>query len=241
MSIQKTVPNYLRHQPSPYTNIINETMALIPDAAALGIYVYLLSKPENWEIHITELMRRFNKGRDYIASKLKILKEIGLYKVQSIRDSSGKILHWETVLYKYIPNQITENPESGKEANSQITENPESGKTRFWETPPPNKERALVIKDVNKKAFKSSCISKPEKPKQTRQSMRAENEQKHHWHANAKVCEPVTKDEVVCVSCKRPTTQCGCYGVEPPRMPKEIAKMFTQAALAKLGKAASPN
>jgi len=87
---------------------------------------------------------------------------------------------------------------------------------------------------------KSSCETaspkaKSRKPK-TRKDYKEENEAKPHWHKNAKVCEPVTQDPVICGSCRRPQQHCGCYGEPAPRLPKEIAQAFSKAALARLGR-----
>jgi len=143
MSIIKNTPNFLKHTGFSFTTIINQMMDLIPDAGALGIYCYLSSKPENWEICQVELQRRFGVGRDYIQNKIAILKEVGAIKIQSIRDEKGKITHWETQLVncldveninkKLSTDQITENPYSGCEKSrilkNQILDNPEAGKT----------------------------------------------------------------------------------------------------------------
>lgn len=135
MSVLKNTSNFLKHSGLSFTTIINETMALIPDDGALGIYCYLMSKPENWNICNVHLQNRFNKGRDYIQKKMTILKSIGAVKTEAIKDEKGKVLYWETTLCNIVQSHNTENPDSGESypqstiLKTQILDFPESGKT----------------------------------------------------------------------------------------------------------------
>ena len=143
MSVKKNTPNFLKHSGLSFTTIINQTMDLIKDDGALGIYCYLSSKPQNWEICQIHLANRFGKGRDYIRNKIKILKNAGLIKTESIRDEKGHIIRWETSLLNCLETQITENTYSGElSTDNQITEIPTSGENKFLEN------QALVIKDI---------------------------------------------------------------------------------------------
>jgi hypothetical protein len=150
MSVQKNTSNFLKHSGLSFTTIINETMAMIPDDGALGIYCYLASKPENWNICNVHLQNRFNKGRDYIQKKMSILKSIGAIKTEAIKDEKGKVLYWETSLCNVIQNHNTENPYSGQSypqstiLKTHILEKPESGKTGT------SNKRSLQIKEKAK-------------------------------------------------------------------------------------------
>ena len=137
--IEKNAPNFLKKSGLSFTILINETLDCIKDAAALGIYIYLSSKPEDWIIREKDLMNRFDVGRDFIRSKMKILKEIGLMEVIAHRDSGGHIVKWETIIH----NQITEKPSSGVH---QITENPTSGETHLLANPTHTKKRKILKK-----------------------------------------------------------------------------------------------
>ncbi len=151
MSVKKNTSNFLKHSGLSFTTIINETMDLITDDGALGIYCYLSSKPENWNICNVHLQNRFNKGRDYIQKKMHLLKKIGAIKTTAIKDDKGKILYWETTLDNVIKTQNTENPYSGKSypqstiLKTQILEKPESGKTGT------SNNRKIQIKERSKK------------------------------------------------------------------------------------------
>jgi hypothetical protein len=143
MAIKKNAPNYLKISKQPFTTLINKTIDLIPDPAAIGIYVYLASKQTDWVIQEKDLMNRFGVGRDYIRSRMKVLKEVGLLIKQAVRNDKGQILHWETILL----NQITENTSPGN--NDYITENPPSGKPRHLDNPTHIKKRSREINNSN--------------------------------------------------------------------------------------------
>lgn len=144
MSIQKNVPNLLKHSGFSFTTILNKTIEVIEDPAALGIYVYLASKPMDWKISETNLRNRFNKGGDFIRSRLAYLKKLGLLKSIAIRDEKQRILRWETVLYSEI--QKGENPTTGEV-------------THVENTPPFTNKRIKKIKDL----YKEKVIS-PQTP-----------------------------------------------------------------------------
>lgn len=122
MSIEKCNPSrsYLKHEKEePYTKNYNETINAITDCAALGIYIYLSSKPENWEINVKQLMNHFSKGRDFIKSKLKYLRQIGALSTNDVRDEKGKFVSRHTTLHKRVSSTVLkiqplDNPDSGE-------------------------------------------------------------------------------------------------------------------------------
>lgn len=131
-------------------------------------------------------------------------------------------------------NWYTLTDESHKLLNLPIWEKPQmdSGKipNAFGENPEP-------IADINTDSkavkIKSSCDEPPKKPKEkpkTKTRKDHNNEVKHPWHSNAKVCEPITQDATICEDCKRPshTGSCSNNGL----MPKELRKLFAGKALA---------
>ncbi|MDP8268835.1 MAG: hypothetical protein P9L97_08925 [Candidatus Tenebribacter davisii] len=145
MSIEKA--SYLKHKGNvePYTRVWNKTIEAIPNDSALGIYLYLASKPEDWIVQEQDIMKRFKRGRDYVRKCLNILKEAKLYNKRSVRDEKGHITHWETELYSQVP----ENPSCGEH---QVPENPTSGKTHLLVNPTHTKERNIQIKEKDTNA-----------------------------------------------------------------------------------------
>lgn len=123
MAIEKNTPNYLIHEQLPFTTLINDTIKIITDCSALGIYVYLASKPEKWNICIQHLMNHFGKGRDFIMSKLKYLRSLNALEVINERDEKGKFISRQTILRRSIKPTVlktpsVDNPECGQNDTS---------------------------------------------------------------------------------------------------------------------------
>jgi len=143
MSIIKNTPHILKHCGSPFTTFLNKTLDAIKDPGALGIYVYLASKPSYWEISETNLQNRFEKGRDYIRARLSELKLMGLIKTVAIKDKLGRVTRWETTLYNEVQptyTHVPENPSSGE--NSTLL------KIHILEKPPTTNNRSKQIKET---------------------------------------------------------------------------------------------
>lgn len=179
MSIIKNTPHYLKHSGSFFTTILNKTIEAIEDPAALGIYLYLASKPDNWEISETNLKNRFKRGGDFIRARMAELKRIGLLKSVAIKNAKGQVIRWETVLYNEM--QPVE-PKSTKGKNHN-TENPPSGDNTHVEDPPTTNKRDLKIKDINNHTHSVECDLFLESEQQRKALMlrdRAEKNEKCH-------------------------------------------------------------
>lgn len=101
--IEKNIPSNLINSKIQFTTIINNTLCGINDAAALGMYCYLASKPSNFNINETHLSNKFSLGRDLCRKKLSYLKKIGAIETKFIRGESGKIKCWQTTLKVSLP------------------------------------------------------------------------------------------------------------------------------------------
>lgn len=153
MSIIKNTPNYLKHSQSSFTTILNKTIEAITDPAALGIYIYLASKPDDWEISVTNLKNRFNRGGDFIRARMAELKKIGILKSASIKNEKGQVTRWETILYNEIQPVETKTTIS----KNQNTENPPSGESTHLVDPHTTNKRDLEIKDINNHTHSVEC------------------------------------------------------------------------------------
>jgi hypothetical protein len=154
MTIAKNLPNTLNHIGSGFTVILNETIDVIPTKGALGIYLYLSRKPQDWIIREKDLQNRFSCGRDSIRSDLKVLHDVGLYDKQAIRDESGKIAKWVTNLYNSVKsnpqsNQICEENKSKLVKDHHITEKPQCGFHDMSQNPPHTNERSITNEKIN--------------------------------------------------------------------------------------------
>ncbi len=153
MSIVKNTPHYLKHSGSFFTTIINKTIESIQDPAALGIYLYLASKPDDWQISETNLKNRFKKGTDFIRQRMAELKKIGLLQSVAYKNEKGQVTRWETVLYNE-PQPIKKEASEGKNHN---VENPASGKPTIVEKPPTTNKGSKQKKDINNHTHSVEC------------------------------------------------------------------------------------
>lgn len=144
MSIRKNIPEYLKHSKKSFTTVQNKTIDAIKDPATLGVYVYLTSKPDDWEISETNLMNRFGKCRDFIRARMADLRNLGLLESVAVKSDKGKILYWEKVLHEEVQAHLIK-PEDGK---TTVLENQDTGKTRSMVKPPTTNKR-----DQQKKEF----------------------------------------------------------------------------------------
>ena len=67
--------------------------------AARGLLGYLLAKPDDWQLRVSDLCRRGDLGRDGVHSLLQQLKDLGYVRRKQIRDQRGRVAGYDyTVL-----------------------------------------------------------------------------------------------------------------------------------------------
>lgn len=98
---------------SPFTTILNsvvedETLS----AEALGLLVYLVGKPDNWQVMPTQLKTRFNCGRDRIYRIMKELITAGYMQREQGRADDGEFGNGN-YLVSDEKMRLTENTEAG--------------------------------------------------------------------------------------------------------------------------------
>lgn len=123
MSIAQHQTVYRSSHKRNYT-VIGNDLINNPDLSwkAKGIVIYLLSKPEDWETRLGDIVKHSTDGRDAVLSGLKELKQKGyLEKVRITDPATGRVIRWETIVHEAptVLGPDTENPDSGF---------PESGK-----------------------------------------------------------------------------------------------------------------
>ena len=80
---------------------------------AKGILTYLLSRPDGWEVRVSDLVKRSPDGKTSVYSALKELKEAGYYQKVPVRDEKSRIIRWESTISELpMTNQENENSES---------------------------------------------------------------------------------------------------------------------------------
>lgn len=139
----------LRKRSSGFTTLSNNVIAVLKDDVfALGLYVYLLSLPDNWEFYKTELCSSLKCGIKKLEQKLKRLKSHGLVQFGQERNEKGQFERFTLDIFD------TETPICSKNEEKPVGQNCRTVKTvrRFQE----------AIKEV---------ITKKEKNKQKREPL----------------------------------------------------------------------
>ena len=68
---------------------------------AKGLLAYLLAKPDDWKVIISDLEKRSANGRDSVQNILKELQKKGyVERIQHKEASTGRFTHVETVVYE---------------------------------------------------------------------------------------------------------------------------------------------
>ncbi|UBH16377.1 conserved phage C-terminal domain-containing protein [Macrococcus armenti] len=88
------------------TAIYDDTLSF----KAKGILVYLLSRPDDWQIYETEIIKHCSDGRDSVRSGIKELEDRGYIKRERKRDENGRLNGYEYIVFE----RPQENHQSGK-------------------------------------------------------------------------------------------------------------------------------
>ncbi len=159
-------------------NVICQTLA---DADALGLYVYLLSLPPQWEFYKAVIRKHFSWGRDKLEKKLTVLRAHNLIEPVPERNDKGQFIGWNLHVKNgrdFSTVQNTENQYSGDlstglhKNSTQNTEKPAAVK------PVTGFDTAINNIYTNTKGFKnkSSCEKVQKKSKS---DWRKENAKPH--------------------------------------------------------------
>jgi len=84
--INKIDGSILRKTKIPYEIIPRQTVELIRNPDALAIWLYLMTRPQDWVIRKTDIMRRFSLGEMRYSTARKELDNLGLLVQASVRD-----------------------------------------------------------------------------------------------------------------------------------------------------------
>ncbi|MCT2195388.1 helix-turn-helix domain-containing protein [Paenibacillus sp. p3-SID1389] len=119
---------------------------------AKGLLGYLLSKPSNWRVYVSDLVKRSKDGKDAVYSALRELEAAGYIERRQLRDpETQRITGYETVVFERPVERIEpDSPEP--DAASPYTENPDA------ENP------TQVINDLNNTDLKNECMNDARDP-----------------------------------------------------------------------------
>lgn len=108
---------------------------------AKGLLAYLLSRPDDWEVRVKDLINRSRDGRDSVYAGLSELEKAGYLERTVIRDDKGRIVKWVSMVYERpiekpedplpenpdVANPLPENPDlENPDTGNPDTENPDA-------------------------------------------------------------------------------------------------------------------
>jgi len=103
---------------------------------ARGIWATLLSKPDDWQVYVSQLVKTCRDGKASIYSGLKELKEAGYLEHVFVRDDGGKMMRGEYIVHEEpieVKPPVNTEPEPYTENRNTVnrdTENPPLLKTK---------------------------------------------------------------------------------------------------------------
>lgn len=83
-------------------------------AKAKGILIYILSLPDDWDLHMNELVTHFTDGIDGIRSGMKELSMHRYIDGNQRRDDTGKVIGWDYTIFENPDEPSMENPDMAK-------------------------------------------------------------------------------------------------------------------------------
>ena len=124
----------IRRAPRPdrYYVLNHEIIDAGLSAEALGVLVYVLSRPDNWVIYPSQLADQFNCGKDKMTRILKEIRAAGYAQYSKVRNQKGSFSRVDWV-FSESKSPEAENPEVGNQdtaetlADTPEAENPDAG------------------------------------------------------------------------------------------------------------------
>jgi hypothetical protein len=101
---------------------------------ARGMLAYLLSKPDNWKVHLTDLMRNGNIGRDQAKRILKELKDAKYIVAEKQKKNLDGT--FASIEYRIYEEPHTENPSTENQSTLDNTDSPSTESTKEKDTIP---------------------------------------------------------------------------------------------------------
>lgn len=102
MSVEKFRPVYnegkIVHEKKPFTMILNKVLQSCTNSSLLGLWCYLQSLPENWDISPQHLMNHFSIGKDKCYRLLDLAISCRLLRHDIIRDERGRMVGFNYVV-----------------------------------------------------------------------------------------------------------------------------------------------
>jgi len=141
---------------SNFTILSNDAFNAPLKADALGVWLHLLSKPEDWSIVPKVVQKHFGIGRDALRRIFRELEDHGVMVRQPKRGEDGRVTGWEWQVYE-VP-QPKDGISGGRSADSLKTrptvhrppENPAPGSPSAWKSVPLQRTELLQRTEEDK-------------------------------------------------------------------------------------------
>lgn len=145
----------------PFTMVGND---LINDEnlswAAKGLLIYLVSKPDNWKVYKSDIVKHATNSKDSVSGIFKELRNTGYMTLTRFINEGGKVIAWnydfyeeplETPIPKYITEKVVTEETSKKETVAE----------------PPTKQEKVTPAPKEMKASKSTATKAATRPLQS--------------------------------------------------------------------------
>ncbi len=145
MSVLRTRKN----KDNPYVMI--DTQLLKREDVSLkakGMHCYLISKPDDWQIYVSELQKNFKDGRDGVRAALNELEKLGYIEKHQVKVKDGRFKGWDYDVKESI------------KMKSPKTEKPKADLPNSENPLPLLKDAPLINENTNKKGDKKSLPTK---------------------------------------------------------------------------------
>jgi len=113
MPVNKATSATLRKTGIQYEIVPRATVDSIKGCEALALWLYLITRPQNWVIRKTDIKNRFDWGRDRYTKAMTELKSLGLVTVASVRGDKGQ-LQGNIIWINHQPTEVQVNGTSVK-------------------------------------------------------------------------------------------------------------------------------
>lgn len=152
---KKTIIRVNKNKENPYVQIdkrIFEDDRL--SWKAKGLLGYFLSRPDDWEVSVYDLINRSKDGRDSVYAGMKELREVGYMDRIPDRNEKGRIVKHYYIVFESPKPQLTDFPEV---VPSPLTDFPDMGKP---DTENPDTENPpQLINNKNKKELTKNKLN----------------------------------------------------------------------------------
>ena len=125
-------------------------------ARAKGLWIYLMSLPQDWTLHVEEVNTHFTEGRDAMRSAWQELEKAGYVTKKQIRDDGGHLTGWYVEAYEYLQSTESGFTDVGKSNHTKYSKKQSTEKNKN------EPKTALVptsLKDTLQRAIDESFTS----------------------------------------------------------------------------------